>query len=207
MLELRFEEYRIEVANDDTFTLNSADNIFQYDKIYRDTDDDGYFCSRHAIRVFDGDELSEAALVYASGGATTVHANSAVVMGDSMFICCGNKILSLFLPGLELRWIKEADWACCFQVFEYEGDLIVQGEMQVCRMDTSGEKKWSRSFADITVTPDGSSSFRLEKGFIEVVDWELNRYEVCYETGKFLATYMHNRRDGWFRRLRTYLNV
>ena len=182
MLELRFEHYRIEISDDPTFRIGSADNTVNYDSVYGNDDD--YYSTKLGIFVFEDKRLLRSSLICAGGGATGASEDSAAVLNSTVYVCAGQKLFSLTLPGLKLGWARMANHACCFGVFPYEQDLIVHGELAVSRIDIDGKIKWSAGFSDITVTPDGESSFQMNRDHIEVLDWSKNRYRVDYQTGR-----------------------
>ena len=173
----------MEIVDDETYSFGSVDNRITYDRVYGDDDD---CSSKYGISLYEMDQLRRRTLVYAGAGATGVHAHSAVVYDSALFLCCSNKLFCLSVPELELRWANKADLACCFGVYEYARELIVHGEIDVSRIDLDGNEKWSMSFADITVTPDGRRSFQMTSDHIEVIDWLGNRYKVDYQTDESL---------------------
>ena len=173
----------MEIVDDSAYSFRSVDNSITYDSVYGD---DEHCSSKHGILIYEEERVRRTALVWAGAGSTAVHEHSAVISDAALFLCCSNKVFSLSLPELELRWANKADLACCFGVYDYGGDLIVHGELDVSRIDLDGNEKWSISFADITVTPDGRRSFQMTSDHIEVIDWLGNRYKVDYQTGESL---------------------
>ena len=185
ILELTYNEYKIELENDSSFAIHSVDNNFNYDFVYRDEEVVFYQSGNHGIKIYKDEELYKSAVVCATAGATGIHENSAVIVDENILICCANKVFSLSLPDLKLNWMKQLDFACCFQIFKNEKGIFVHGEVDVSLIDKSGNIIWSISFADITVTPNGKNSFIMHKDFIEVEDWQHNKYKVNFD-GKFI---------------------
>src|SRR5688572_10646834 len=133
MLDLGFEQYRVEIVDDPMFSVGSVDNKINHESVFGEGDH--YYSSKHAVLVYEEEQLRNSALVYSGGGATGVHENSATICNEAIFICCGFKLFSLSLPDLGLRWAARADDVCCFGVFAYDQDLIVHGEVSVSRID------------------------------------------------------------------------
>lgn len=185
MIRLKFEEYEVELENDRAFTIGSNDNNFKYDFVYHDKDAMFYLPSCHTIKVFKAEQIYRTAVVCAVAGATGIHENSAVIVDRDILICCADTVFSLALPDLKLNWLTQIDEACCFQIFKNNVGVFVHGELAVSRIDQSGNIIWSEGFADITVTPDGRESFIMHEDFIEIEDWQHNKYKLSFD-GKFI---------------------
>ncbi len=185
MIEFRFGEYKIELENDNSFKINSVDNSFNYDFVYKDEEAIYYQSSDHAVKIYKDEKLYKSAFICATAGATGVHENSAVIIDEDILICCADKVFSLSLPDLKLNWMKQIDDVCCFQIYKTDKGIFVHGELNVNRIDKNGNIIWSVGFADITVTPDGKDSFIMHEEFIEIEDWNHTKYKVNFD-GKFI---------------------
>ena len=185
MIRLNFDEYEIELINESSYSENSVDNVSKYDFVYRDEEPKFYRSTNHGIKIFKTDKLFKSAVVCATGGATGIHEYSAVIVDEDILICCADKVFSLSLPDLNLNWMKRVDDATCFRVFKTENGLFVHGEINASRIDKNGNILWSVSFADILVTPDGKDSFIMREDFIEIEDWNHDKYKVSFD-GKFI---------------------
>ena len=178
-MRVSYKDYTIDIVDDSSYTLNSTDNIVSYDKEYFDgmtNTDRVYPTSKHGIRInHNGEELASA-IVCEIGGATTIHDKSAAVMNDSLLICCCDKVYSLSIPRLEIKWKKRLDPATCFAIYPFKEDFIIHGELQVTRIDIDGKEKWNFGARDIFVTPDGKDSFELIDDQIKLRDWEGYEY-------------------------------
>lgn len=185
MLELNFDEYKIELINESSYKVDSFDNTSNYDLVYQDEESKFYQSTYHGVKVYKGKKLFQSAIVCATAGATGVHGNSAVIVDKDILICCADKIFSLSLPNLKLNWMKQLDDACCFGIYKTDNGLFVHGELAVSRIDKNGNTFWYVSFADITVTPEGDDCFILRDNFIEVEDWQHNKYKINFD-GSFI---------------------
>jgi hypothetical protein len=154
-MNLQYLDFRIEIVDDPIYSLNSTDNISNYDQEYFDDkpySDRNYSNSKHGIRVFKNDLELSSAIICEVGGATTIHENSCLIKDGLLFICCSDKIYALSLPDLKLKWKKRLDPATCFGIYSFQGDLVVHGELQITRVDINGIEKWSFGARDIFVT-------------------------------------------------------
>ena len=185
MLQLNFNEYKIELSNESDYTPDSTDISFVFDKIFIDEESKIYQSTKHGIKILKDEKILSNALICAVGGATGIYENSAVIVDNSILICCANKVFSLNLPDLDLNWLKEVDSATCFSIFNTKNGIFIHGEMEVSKIDKSGNIIWSQGFADILVTLDGKESFILHDDFIEIEDWNHDKYKLDFN-GKFI---------------------
>ncbi|PSR55554.1 hypothetical protein AHMF7605_19610 [Adhaeribacter arboris] len=187
MLLLLFEDYNIEIINDPTFEIGSADNLFNYDIIFDDDEAINYNSSNHGIKIFKEEQLYKSAVVCAVAGATTVHKNSAVIYNDNILVCCANKVFSISLPDLELNWITQVDQATCFGVFNVNDNLIIHGELEFSRLDEGGNILWQRGLRDVLIALDDSigDSFKVHNNYIEIRDIDTRIHKIDFN-GEFM---------------------
>jgi len=185
-MKIPFQDYEIEITNDTTFKIGSADNTFTYDFVYQDEEVNEYQSSKHAIKVFQDGQLIKSAIVCAVGGGTTIHDNSAVVKDDSLYIACADKVFSLTLPDLQLRWTMQADQATCFGIYKADNGLFTHGELSVTRLGVDGQIVWQTGLRDIIVAIDSDKdSFIMHGDYIELEDFQRNNYRLDFN-GKFI---------------------
>ena len=185
MVEFEFNEYRIELSDESDYAPNLTDNFTSFEKIFVDDKSDIYHSTKHGIKVYKDEKILTSALVCAVGGATGIHENSAVIIGNNILICCADSIFSLSLPKLDLNWMKKVDDATCFRIFNTENGIFVHGELEASKIDKAGNIIWSVGFADILVTPDGKDEFIIRKEFIEIEDWNNTKYRLNFD-GEFI---------------------
>lgn len=143
--------------------------------------EDGYQpSSRHRITVRYGDAVLASRVLLASGGASGVHVHSAFVHEDSCLIAVGPFVCALELPSLRLLWRTPTDAATCFGVYDAPGyeSIISHGELQIARLNYSGQLLWSGSGRDIF-----SEGFELHEHHAEAIDFDGTRYRFDLETG------------------------
>ena len=178
-MRVTYKAYSIDIIDDKTYTLNSVDNLVAYQLVYFEGEgyeDRFYPTSKHGIRVsLDNIEISSA-IICEIGGATTIHENSFVINNDSIFICCCDKVYSLGLPNLDLKWIKRFDPATCFGIYEFGNDFIIHGELQISKINKKGELKWDFGARDIFVLQNGGKAMTIDNDMIYLKDWEGYEY-------------------------------
>lgn len=180
MIRLNFDNYNIEILNDESYAINSADNNFNYDFVYCDDEATKYQSTKHGVKIFQGDEVYKSAIVCAVAGSTLIHKNSALIEGSQIYVCCANKVFCLSLPDLQLKWVTKVDWATCFGIYKIDNGLITHGELQVTRVDMNGTIIWEKGLRDIILTLDGKDSFILHKDYIELEDFVHNKYRLDF---------------------------
>lgn len=83
----------------------------------------------------------------------------------------------LSIPKLTLQWIVKADDATCFQIFKYNEDFIIHGELNITRILSVGEILWQNSGGDIFTTEKREQNFELNNETIKVKDWDNKIYK------------------------------
>jgi hypothetical protein len=173
------ERYRIDIFTDHTFSENSTDNVEQYQSVYLNKSKNGY-STIFGLKVYQGDTVLKSAAVGSCGGTTTPHKNSTIIEDDRIMTCCANTIFCLSLPELNLLWQTKADTGTCFEIFKYQDNYIVHGELEITRIGRDGNIIWQRSGADIFTTLGGKDDFELTDNHILATDWENRKYKFDF---------------------------
>jgi hypothetical protein len=115
----------------------------------------------------------------ADGGGTAVHAHSAVVVDEDLYVAVGNRVICVEVAPFRFRWSLEIDAATCFGIyFDARHDaLISHGEVAIARFSRHGEMLWRASGADIF-----TGRFALSRDCIEVTDFNDTVYCFAYAT-------------------------
>lgn len=172
-------QYQIDIFHDETFTQESTDNLHKYDYVYFD-ESEYVLPTMFGIKVFKDNQLLKSAIIGSIGGGTTNHSNAVIFEPKRFLICCSDTIFCLSIPDLQLLWQTQADQACCFEIFKYQEDYIVHGELEISRLDKDGKILWQKSGADIFTTIDGGPDFELTNDFIIAKDFENRVYRFGY---------------------------
>ncbi len=199
-LKLKYNNYDIELSNDETYSLNSSNNSFQYDNVYHDDESVEYRSSKHSVKVFADGQYCKSAIVCAVGGGTGVFADSAVVWDDNIYVCCADKVFSLSLPDLRLNWMLQADKATCFGIYHADNGLFIHGEMRVTRLDSNGTMLWEAGLRDIIVYIDEEQryqdAFVMHDNYIALIDFNGNKYQLGFD-GKFISEQISEQQIRW----------
>ncbi|RJE47010.1 MULTISPECIES: hypothetical protein [unclassified Dehalobacter] len=176
-VELFDGDYILQIYDDLMYTLNSTDNKYIYDNEYYDRSlANHHFLSKCGLSIMKDGDVLKSAIVMSSGGPTRVHPKSFVIDDSSLIIIVGNKASCLSIPDLVLDWQTECDYACCFGIYRFSGDFLVNGELEITRIDKSGNIKWQFSGADIFVDPEGEDCLFISNDRIKVRDWNGDSY-------------------------------
>ena len=176
--------YRIEIRKDEKYTIDSADNLFDYKNIYF-TSSDYILPTRIGIKVYENEELISSSIIGSIGGGTGIHDRSQIIENGKLIICCSDSVFSLSLPDLNLIWKTQADQATCFEIFNLQDSFIVHGEMEISKLDLNGNILWQNSGADIFTTEKGIDDFEITDSFIRATDWENRIYKFDFD-GKLI---------------------
>jgi len=175
MIELVSAFGKVKIQDDLGYTFHSTDNVHQYQHEFALQGHDAP-SSIHGVFV----DNVPVAIWGASGGATGIHANSALVQGNRLYLAVGPFLACYFLDSNRLAWSVKVDEATCLGVYYHlaQHALIAHGELEISRINESGELLWQRCGADIF-----TGKLKLHEQFISVTDWNDTEYRFSYETG------------------------
>jgi hypothetical protein len=181
MLTLNHNQYTITITD---ATAQDLNNVSEFDALY--LGDKVQYTSLQAIGVYCNGLLISCVLLGATGGSTGVYDHTALIGNDCLVTCCCDTVFCLSLTGLQLLWKTKADSTTCFAIYQYQQDYIVHGELEISRLDQTGNLVWQNSGADIFVTPSGHSHLTLLEDTIVAIDLEFSKYVFNYD-GRMLA--------------------
>lgn len=186
MLTFNYGIFKIEIENDPTYKIGSADNSFSYNFVYKDKKALTYQSSNHGIKIYKDNEIYKSAMICAVAGGTGIHEKSAIIENEDIYICCADKVFSLKLPSLTLNWTTQTDQATCFGIYKADNGLFTHGELQVSRLDYNGNIVWDTGLRDIIVNVDSDDDcFKLHDKYIELLDFNSNKYKLDFD-GNFI---------------------
>ncbi|WP_439584824.1 hypothetical protein [Dyadobacter bucti] len=175
----QFRDFQIEVRNEPSYSPDSVDHNFTYSKHYFSLEALDFPVSEHGVRLILDGNYSTSCIIVGCGGVTGISSNSSLLDGDQLLICCGDSVFCLSLPKLDLHWVVRADQITCFQIFKYNDDYIIHGELQITRLDRSGNIAWEFGGSDIFVNIDGEA-FEIEPDGILLTDFGGQRYKIDF---------------------------
>ena len=168
--------YSLDIFVDHAYSLN--DSVNKYDFIYFEAP------AAHiiGIKLNESDEITKSAVIGAWGGGASVHSSSLVLEAERLVICCSDTIFCLSMPDLFLLWKTQADIATCFQIFKYQEDYIVHGELEISRLANNGEILWQQGGEDIFTTVSVSQNdFFITNKYILATDWNKRQYKFDFD--------------------------
>jgi len=179
----RYKDFEIHVYSDSVYTYNSADNITSYFKVYVDNDKHYPTNIKYGIKIFKNDDLISSAIICESGSITGIFDKSFIIKNDALFICCSNMIYCLNVPDLDFKWKCELDHDTCLEIYAFQEDFIIHGELQISRVTEDATLKWQYNRNDIPRFSDSNSCLQIANGFIKISNVE--GYEIVLdEKGK-----------------------
>lgn len=182
MLDLIVGKYRIAIDNDPNHMIGSADNLHTYEREYAiDHACGDYITSRHSVRVTENESVVSSCIILAGGGASGVHAHSAIIHNESCIVAVGPFMVALDIPTLELQWATEADTATCFGVYYSEKHqcFISHGELEIARVSLNGAVIWHTGGADIF-----TNGITIYDDCVHVIDFNYKEYTFDIQTGR-----------------------
>jgi outer membrane protein assembly factor BamB len=165
----------VTLVDEFAYCFGQADKLCSYAQEV-DIDSHGGPISMHGLILNDVPLV----LFSACGGPSTVHANSATIVDDRVYLAVGDSMVCYDLRERETMWTTRVDRATCFGV-HYESvrhALISHGELEIARIGLDGRVLWHSSGADVF-----SEGLSLEGDAVVVTDFEGRRYRFSYDTG------------------------
>ena len=149
---MRFEnaQYQVEVI-DEPFYGNASNDQSRHYAIKYLVGEDFANDTRYGVIAKNFYGASNSCLIVASGSGPKVHANSAIVLGNNLFLAIGNRVCCLELLSMSHQWQKRADRVACFGIYispDNEG-IISHGECDILRLSFGGKIEWTVTANDI----------------------------------------------------------
>ena len=187
------EKHIIKFFDETNYSSSSTDNIKYYNKAYISGDNNSPI-SQIGVNLYDDTDLIASCLIASDGGVTGINENSMLISYGGIVVCCGNAVFKLTIPDLGLEWKTVADSASCFGIYYLDQDYVVQGELEITRLDKTGKIIWKHSGGDIWTTENGIDDFAVYDDYILATDWAYNRHKLDFD-GKLID--IHNIKSKW----------
>ncbi len=175
---LKYIDYEIELIIDKSYIVGSSENSIKYDYEYEVGKGS---TTIHGVLLKRDDEVVKSAILFGNEKPTTLHSNSAIVFDDMLILCVSNRVFCLYLPSLELRWVKEFDTVACLQLFKTSESYLIHGELSICRIEFTGDIIWRYTNEDIFTFKKGVNKLELTARGIEIKAWNDRNYLLGYD--------------------------
>lgn len=170
------ESYEIKIIKDSQYTIWSTDNklynyVFQMEDYSRND-----FISAYEVSICSLKTDYKIAFIGRPYGGIE---NCAVLEEDRLVILVDDYMVffNLFTQKLELK-TKIIDFGTGIELYAFADGYIVNGEVDVIKVDKSGNKTWSFSGRDIWVRPNGESSINIQRDILSLIDFEGYEYHL-----------------------------
>lgn len=168
----------VNIAVDNTYTLESADNK-HYDLMINPRNlryNDMYKAFAIHIDLY-GKELN----IILIGDFYSYDTDCACLENEVLTVLQNDAIVQIDVNSAALLYFKKFDcFGCNYGLYKVKMGYIIYGEMEITMLDFNFNKKWSFSGRDIFVSVSGKKAFELCENSIRLYDFEDNFYEIDY---------------------------
>ncbi len=183
-MRLENDNYTIEITKDENYTLDSTDNITDYDYIYNPNN-----LSRNVnyttffVKIISQNNEIKIALI---GGAYSFVEDCAIIKNDTLIVLQNENVAVIDLSSGNLVSYKSIDtFGCNFAIYEIPSGYIIYGEIEILKLSFNFDVEWRFSARDIFVTINDTVPFEISDQCIKLHDFENNYYEIDFE-GKII---------------------
>lgn len=179
-MRLKNGSYDVAVSIDPTYTLGSADNVIQYDRVltaYGLEKGDHYttFC----IRVIADEREFSIALI---GGDNCDDSECAVLDGNVLTVLQNESITGIDLEKCSITNSKKLPTICVnYALFKVKGGLVVIGELDITGLDCEYNVVWQYGARDII------TNYEILEDRIEYSDCSGREYVIYFEENSIFA--------------------
>lgn len=168
--------FNIEINKDSQYTLFSADNRFYNHTIQMEEYNRNDFVCAYCICIHSLMLDYKIAIIARAYGSIE---NCAVLEDNRLVFLADDYVVffDLIAQTLEKK-IKVFGFGTGIEIYPFDNGYIVNGEVDIIKIDKSGNKIWSFSGRDIWVTPNGESSINILGDSILLTDFEGYTYHL-----------------------------
>ena len=173
----------IEIKEDETYTVDSADNS-HYDIIHNPSEyKHNDYSKTLAIYVNLFSREYSIALV---GSFYSYEFDCAILEDDTIIVLQNDTITVInIFDGSIVKHTQLECFGINYGIYRVKDGYIIFGEMEITMLDFDFVKKWSFSGRDIFVSISGKNTFELQENSICLYDFLDNYYEIDYN-GKLI---------------------
>ncbi|NRT71378.1 hypothetical protein [Clostridium beijerinckii] len=173
---LKNEKFQVKITEDETFTLESTDNL-PYDIFFNPENlDRSNITKALRIRIKSKDRERDVILI---GSFYCYDTDCAVLEDNKLAVLMNNTVTVIDLEECKIsKHEKFSEFGCYFSICKFQGDYIIHGELEIVKLDKDLNKEWDFSGADIFVTQDNNKPFQISGDKILLYDWNGAYYEL-----------------------------
>ena len=155
------EKLSVKITLDDTFTVNSADNPFHYDKILyaRDIAPNDFYKTL-SVEIDNGTNALRIALV---GDYFSYDFDCAVLNDDVLTVMQNNNLTSISLSDYNIvKKVKLPENGTNYGIYRCKHGYLIYGEMQITMLDFDFQCLWYFMGRDIFVSQNENKPFEFD---------------------------------------------
>ncbi|AJA47002.1 hypothetical protein CPAST_c09020 [Clostridium pasteurianum DSM 525 = ATCC 6013] len=170
------KDFQIEITKDTQYTLFSTDNKFYNHIIQMEKYNRNDFVCVYCIFVHSLTADYSVAIIGRAYGNVK---NCAVLENNIIIILIDNYVVFFDLIDEKLeKKIRVLDFGTGIEIYPFDDGYIVNGEIDIIKVDKSGSKIWNFSGRDIWVRPNGESSINILRDRLLLTDFEGYTYHL-----------------------------
>jgi len=175
-LVLSNEYYEIEITRDTQYALFSSDNK-NYDQVVlmEEYNRNDFICA-YSVLIHSYMPEFNIALIGRAYGSTESCAiledNRLVILVDDYLV-----FLDLISKKVEMK-IKIIEYGTGIELYSFDNGYIINGELDIIKVDNYGKKLWEFSGMDIWVRTNGESSIQIINDHLLLIDFEEHNYSI-----------------------------
>jgi hypothetical protein len=179
-MEFQFQNYKLDIFVDDTYSFDSTDNKNHYDHIYPN-ENSIYQGASLAFVLKENDRTIKSAVVKANSKIVTISKESLVVKENKLWILVANEIFLFELSTFSFIKNKELDMGANFAIYNLVTDFLVHGEMEIFRITKELDVIWQFSGADMWVNLNGKKEVQIFDNNILLTDFNDANYTLDFD--------------------------
>lgn len=182
MIEISYQQYKLTILEDDQYTIESADNLREFDHVYFDSSLSKYqITAKLAILVSFNNEEITSAILCDIGPYAGLSERTFLIDDEHLYICFTDDLYCFNIPNLALIWKKRVDYCVNHGLQKIQNDLLVHGELEIIRISKLGKIEWRFGGLDIWVNKDGLPEVTILADRIKLIDYESNCYYIGFD--------------------------
>ena len=180
-MRVDFKHFEIELKDDPSYRIKSTGTpIYAYEFSQGAVIKNLIFTiNKRAIIVRDATSKQEisSAILCENGGKAELTQDSFKLEEGQLWICAGDKMYSLDIPSLQVKWFINIDFGTIHSINFFGGDLIIHSNMGLVRINKKGETIWKFSEGNGVFIP-GEGRLKLFEKHIELIDGNDQQYRI-----------------------------